>query len=211
MPNAWLLRPIPNDRPSMKEFLSEKIVAIGWWETRDLTGMTRSQIKERLSQPPFNYTSLKLGQNYGAVDIFVNQMQVGDLVVVPDDVDIHFCQIKSDYRYDPKLANDKDGYPHQRQVVWLKTVSRKDLPMDLRSSLKAQQTATNLTKHYATIEALAFGKSLPMQSTSTSPSNLVSVDYPLRPDVMIKVAVPRDITTAEAERLGNFIKTLHWD
>lgn len=211
MSNAWLLRPIPNDHLRINEFISKKIVAIGWWATGDLTGETRSQIKERLSKPPFNYSSLKLGQNYGTVDIFVNQMHVGDIVVVPDDAEIHFCQIKSDYLYDPKLANDQDGYPHQRQVVWLKTVSRTDLPMDLRSSLKAQQTATNLTKHYATIEALAFGKSLPLQSTSTSPSNLVSVDYPLRPDVMIKVAVPRDITAAEAERLGDFIKTLHWD
>jgi len=210
MSNAWMLRPYPHDTLRINEFLSKNIVAIGWPGIGDLTGTPREQLKTILSNPPYNYSSLKLGNVYGTIDIVVNQMQVDDLVIVPNDNEIHFCQIKSDYFYDLKLDNNQDGYPHQRQVVWLKMINRKDLPMELRSSLKAQQTATNLTKHYETIKSLAYGNPLPIPTSTNITSSYVSVDYPLRPDVMVTVSIPKDITKTESERLGDFIKTIYF-
>lgn len=210
MSNAWMLRPFPHDHSRVNEFLSNNIIAIGWPFIGDLTGTPREDIKNILAGPPYNYTSLKLGNAYGTVDILVNQMQIDDLVLVPNHEDIYFCQIKSDYQYVPTLDNDQDGYPHQRSVIWLNPIKRDNLPMDIRSSLKAQQTATNLTKYYDIIKALANGEPLPSDATSSPATNYVSVDYPLRPSEKITISVPQDITKIEAERLGDFIKTIYY-
>lgn len=65
-------------------------------------------------------------------------MQIDDLVLVPNKEEINFCQIKSDYLFDPKFPDDDKGYLHQRKVKWLTPIKRDSLPMDIRSSLKAQ-------------------------------------------------------------------------
>jgi len=191
----------------MKEFLNDGLIACGWPRTGDLNGKTRENLKAILGKPPYSYGSLELGQSYGSLDILVNQMEIGDLVLVPDGSEINIGEITSDYRYDASLANDTDGYPHQRDVEWLKKLLRTDLSGVLRSSLRAQQTATNLTKHFDEINALAYGTKPPI---SLAADNFVSTEYPLRPDVLVKISVPKDITKVEAERLGDFIKTLYY-
>jgi predicted Mrr-cat superfamily restriction endonuclease len=194
----------------MSEFLTRNIVAIGWPGINDLTGKTREQIKDILSQPPYEYESLELGNAYATVDLFVNQMNIDDLVLVPNGDDIHFCIIKSSYYFDANYDSDTLGYSHQRKVEWLSSTSRINLPMDLRKSLRVHRTTADLTNHYETIKALAYGSALPQSQEANEDDSCVSVDYPLRPDVLVTVSIPRDITRMEAERLGNFIKTLYF-
>ena len=43
------------------------------------------------------------------------------------------------------------------------------------------------------------------------PSNSMALDYPLRSDLLAQVVVPRDLTVAEAERMGAFLLTLAVD
>lgn len=210
MSNAWMCRPSPNEINYMSEFLAGNLIAIGWPGINDLTGKTRDQIKDILSGPPYNYESLKLGTAYATVNLFVNQMQVDDLVLVPNDDDIHFCIIKSDYYYDANYDNDTVGYPHQRKVEWLSSTSRDNLPMELRGSLRSPRTASNLSKHFEAIKALAYENPLPESQVVNEEDSFVTVDYPLRLDVMAKVTVPKNITKTESERLGDFIKTLYF-
>ncbi len=210
MSNSWLLRPSPHGHNRISEFLAGNLIAIGWPGINDLTGKTREQIKDILSQPPYNFESLKLGNAYATVDLFVNQMNIGDLVLVPNNDDIHFCIIKSDYYFDANYDSDALGYSHQRKVEWLSSTSRKNLPMNLRKSLKVQRTAADLSSHYETIKALAYGNDIPQSQASNDEDSFVSVDYPLRPDVMVKITVPSDITKTESDRLGDFIKTLYF-
>lgn len=207
MNKVWMLRPFPHRINRMREFLNDGLIACGWPLTGDLNGKTRENLKTILGKPPYNYGSLELGQSYGSLDILVNQMEIGDLVLVPDGSEINIGEITSGYRYTPSLANDTDGYPHQRNVKWVKKLLRTDLSNALRSSLRAQQTATNLTKHFNEINALAHGTQLPI---NLSADENVSVAYPLRPDVTVTISVPKDITKIEAERLGDFIKTLYY-
>jgi len=52
------------------------------------------------------------------------------------------------------------------------------------------------------------------QSSETSPgptSNLLTIPFPLRPDFVVSVQVPRDLKTKEADRLAAFIRTLASD
>src|SRR5659263_189072 len=110
MSNSWLLRPSSHGKNRMTEFLSDNIIAIGWPGIGDLSGKTREQIKTILSQPPYKLSSLALGSAYATVDIFVNQMAIDDLVLVPNGDDIHFCIIKSKYFLDPNYDSDQFGY-----------------------------------------------------------------------------------------------------
>ncbi|MEH7009220.1 hypothetical protein V7087_00115 [Neobacillus niacini] len=211
MANAWLLRPSPHGNNRMREFLEDNIIAIGWPGIGDLSGKSREQIKTTLSEPPYELTSLELGNAYATVDIFVNKKNINDLILVPNGDDIHFGIIKSDYFFDPRFDSDDIGYSHQRKVEWLSTKRRTDLPMNLRKSLKVHRATADLSEHYGVIKALANGEDLPQYNTSESVDTLVSVDYPLRPDFMVNVKVPRDITRTESERLGEFIKTLFFE
>jgi restriction system protein len=210
MSKAWLVRPNPHNIHRINEFIENNIIAIGWPGIGNLSGKTREQIKKILYQPPYELASLELGNAYATVDLFVNRMNIDDFVLVPDGDDIHFCIIKSEYFFDANFDSKQVGYSHQRKVEWLTSTQRKDLPMDLRKALKVRRTTADISKHYDIIKALALEKPLPQVSSSDQDATYVSVNYPLRPDIMVTVAVPRDITKTESERLGDFIKTLYF-
>lgn len=208
MSNAWLVRPFPHDTKRLEEFKQNSIVAIGWPGIGDLTGKLREDIKSILSGSPYNLSGLKLGNAYATVDLFVNRMQIGDLILVPDGEDIYFCEIVSDYYIDKSLDNDNDGYPHQRKIKWLSDTLRKDLSMALRSSLKVHRTTADLSKHYEEITALAHGHEYVGEQ---SESNTIEVTYPLRSDFSISFEIPTDISKSEAKRLSMYFESLYFN
>ena len=105
MSKAWLLRPSPSGKNRISEFKQDNIIAIGWPDIGNLSGKQHSQIRSSLEVPPYEYTSIKLGTVSAMLDIFVNRMNVDDLVLVPDGDDIHFCIVQSDYFFDTHHAN----------------------------------------------------------------------------------------------------------
>ena len=207
MSNAWLVRPFPHLIKRLDEFRLNSIVAVGWPEIGDLTGKSREDIKAILSGTPYNYSGLKLGNAYATVDLFVNRMQIGDLVLVPDGEDIYFCEITSEYYIEKSVDNVVDGYPHQRKVKFLSNVLRTDLSMALRSSLKVQRATADLTKHYEEIKALSQGEEYLGEVTET---NTIEVSYPLRSDFSISFEIPSDLTKSEAKRLSMYFESLYF-
>lgn len=206
---AWLVRPNPDEKPRLEEFLSKGIVAVGWPGIGDLTGKSREQLKQLLSQPPYSYSSLKLGNAYATVDIFVNQMREGDLVLVPNGDDIYLGQLAGGYYHEPSVDNPVDGYPHQRPVTWFPvSVSRQELSKELRSSLKVHRTVANLSAHTAEIDALSHGRAYEPEGAGDIGTTTVS--YPLRPGHMITFSIPNDITRQEAQRLSAYFASLYF-
>lgn len=208
MKNAWLVRPFPHGTKRLDEFKTQNIVAVGWPGIGDLTNKSREDIKEILSREPYQLNGLELGNAYATIDIFVNRMQVGDLILTPDGDDIYFGEIIGDYYMESTVDNDSSGYPHQRKVKWLKDTSRKNLSMPLRSSLKVHRTTANLSDHAAEIESLANGKDY--KAEKFDEKNVISVNYPLRPDFTISFNVPSNISKDEAKRLSNYLDTLYF-
>lgn len=203
---AWLVRPYPSNINRINEFQTENIVAIGWPGIGDLTGKTRQDLKEILSKPPYSYTALALGNAYATVDIFVNQINKGDLVLTPDGDNIYLGVITSNYEFNPEVDDIDTGYSHQRTVEWHTKITRGDLSKALRSSLKVHRTAADLSHHYDEIKALCFNMPMP-EAVTTEP---IKISYPLRPDFNISFEIPADMTKGEAERLNTFISTLHF-
>ena len=204
---AWLIRPRPHEIYRMPEFKTKNIVAIGWPGIGDITGMSREDLKQTLADAPYHLSGLALGNAYATIDILLNQMKKGDLVLVADGADIYFGEIAGDYSFDRSVDNASDGYPHQRTVRWMNSLSREDLSKELRSALKVHRTAANLSHHFAEIDALAHGQ--PYQPEKAV-SNTIGVSYPLRPNFNIQFEIPNDITRDEAQRLSSYFASLYF-
>lgn len=207
MNNAWLVRPYPHDNPRITEFRQDSIVAIGWPGIGDLTGKSREDIKQILSGSPYKLSGLALGNAYATIDIFVNRMNLGDIVLVPDGADIFFAEICSNYYMDSEFDSDQIGYPHQRKVKWLQSVARDELSKSLRSSLKVHRTTADLSKHYDEIAALSHGEDFKDKSAEIE---TLKVSYPLRNDFTVNFEIPTDITKDEAKRLAQHLETLYY-
>lgn len=207
--SAWLVRPFPHNIKRLDEFKKDGIIAIGWPGIGDLSQKSREGIKEILAGKPYRLKGLELGNAYATIDIFVNRMSVGDLVLIPDGADIYFAEITGDYYLDKTVDNDAAGYPHQRRIRWLADTSRQNLSMPLRSSLKVQRATANLSEHKEEIEALSRGEKYEKKLNKDIPQ-AIAVSYPLRPDFMISFQIPSDITREEAQRLSDYLKTLYF-
>jgi len=204
--NTWLVRPIPHGTNRINEFRAQNIIAIGWPNIGDLTGLSREDLKKLLAGPPYNLGGLELGNAYATIDIFVNQMNVGDIVLVANGEDIYFAEITSDYQFDSSV--DPDGYSHQRRVKWLSDTSRKVLSKELRSSLKVHRTTANLSHHVEEIKALATGS--PVSARATLSTASIDVSYPLRSDFTVDFKIPADLSKTEAERLSTYFRSLYF-
>ena len=209
MREYWLVRPKPHNILRIHEFLSQNIIAIGWPALGDLTHLSRENLKDRLKQPPYALDSYAWGQAYATVDIFVNQMKLGDLVLIPNGDDIYFGRIAGDYHFDPAKADESNGYPHQRSVEWLSNCGRSALSLDLRSSLKAPRTIAQLSNHADEIEALSRGERC--ETTTSNSVQTLPVSYPLRPDFSVSFEIPKDITKEEAQRLSTYFASLYFN
>lgn len=204
MKNAWLIRPVPHGINRVKEFKENGIIAVGWPCIGNLRGKSREDLKLILSQPPYSLEGLALGNAYATIDIFVNQMEVGDLLLMPNGEDIYLGEVTSDYYMDSRVDTDAEGYSHQRTAKWLTNASRQDLSMNLRSSLKVHRTTANLSHHFDEINALCKGKKL------TIIPDFIEVKYPLRPDFEVSFKIPKDISSDEAQRLSSYFSSLYF-
>lgn len=207
MYKAWLVRPVIDGKNKIDEFKSDNIIALGWPLVGDLSNKSRSDIKSILQEDPYNLNGLKLGNVYPNLDILVNNMEIGDLVLIPDGDDVYFAKIDSDYIYTKN--NNSAEYPHQRKIIFLNgPISRSTLPNDLRISLKVKRSIADLSQHYDVIKQLSEGKRIsePIENNK----GFVSIEYPIRPNLSVKINLPEDISQNEANRLGDFIKTIYF-
>lgn len=157
MTKAWLVRPNPHGINRVEEFLAKGIVAIGWPGIGSLDCRSDVNIKRILAGKPYEYTSNTLGFHTGTVDRFVNCMQVGDLVVSPDEEVVYFGIITSGYIFDPAYDSMEVGYSHQRKVEWKNKVLRANLSDELRAAFKYEGTTLDLTKLISDIKPLCKG------------------------------------------------------
>ncbi|SYZ72202.1 hypothetical protein TRIP_C20317 [Candidatus Zixiibacteriota bacterium] len=141
---AWVVRPYPHGKYRMQEFLEKGMVAIGWPSTGDLASKTRDEIGNILKTTYYTGASSgTLGQVTGIVNRFVNQIQEGDTIIVPDGNFIYLGTTTCTYEFRPELQADDQGYPHWVRVDWLfdkRPVVRAELPAILFDSLKGRQT-----------------------------------------------------------------------
>lgn len=93
-------------------------IAIGWLEDQDLSGLSYEDILEQLGEGS-DYGNKPI-QNANTINAIVNEMTIGDIVMVYDGQQTvrMIGVIKSDYRYESKYS-----YPHRRSVEWFKELN----------------------------------------------------------------------------------------
>jgi predicted Mrr-cat superfamily restriction endonuclease len=126
----------------MPEFLDQKMAAIGWRATGDLSRLDREAIRARLKESYGREASPQsLGQTTGILDRFVNKIAVEDAVVIPDGEHVYFGVVTNTYRFKPEFQ--PEGYPHQIGVSYEfagRAVPRQSLDSTLFDALKGRQT-----------------------------------------------------------------------
>ena len=126
------------------EFLSKKVVAIGWNEIGDLTHVkTPEEIKARLRT---EYPQARPGQidNYaGQISRFRFGINKGEQVLTynPSTRTYQIGEVISDYRYEDSLLD----FYHVREVEWQKSVQRDGLKTATKNSLGSILTIFKLT------------------------------------------------------------------
>ena len=83
----------------------------------------------------------------GEVWAFQNEIQIGDLVVLPSkkSKEIFIGKVLSDYEYKEYADNIK----HTRRVEWLKTINSSEIPEKIRNSMGTGLTVFNVKKNDA--------------------------------------------------------------
>mgnify|MGYP000005830187 CR=1 FL=1 len=66
-----------------KAFKENGYVGVGWFDFLMEKGITREEIKEHYRKAYPNDAPLRIGQNSGQVFRFVNEINVGDIVLTP--------------------------------------------------------------------------------------------------------------------------------
>ncbi|MEH7459329.1 restriction endonuclease [Bacillus sp. JJ1127] len=151
MGKAWVVRPFPHGVNRMKEFLTKHkhqdtgngIIAIGWPGIGDLSEVSKRKEVKKVVEGKYTYSPKALGQKAGVIYRFLQEIEIGDYVLVPDGRFTYIGRIASSYKYDESVDNGEEGYPHQRWVEWLyekKAIPRKMLTGRLFDSLKGRQT-----------------------------------------------------------------------
>ena len=155
---VWLVRPLPHFGDHLETFLKENIVAVGYPLGMDLADTDYEGLRALLQGKGWE-------EGLSNVNILVNEMSVGDIVIVPSSnkKDLYIGEIASDYIYVSALDEDipeVSGYPHQRNVSWYfekKPYSRNDLPEALKGSLRYPRAVADVTKHYEIVEQILQG------------------------------------------------------
>lgn len=206
MKKAWLFRALPNNIDRMKEFKANNLIGVGWDYVEDLSGKDINDIGEILNKRDYK-SPRSMSSDKSTLDIIANRMNIGDIVVVPHVDLVYIGEISTDYRYDETKATG-EGYPHQRGVNWIgEPLLRNNLTLDLRSSLKVPKTCADLTHRYKDIQ-IALGE---VTEDKLDEKEFITVEYPIRPDVNVKIEIPKDLKKSESVRIGEFIKTIFFD
>jgi predicted Mrr-cat superfamily restriction endonuclease len=224
---TWLLRPYPDSQDRLDDFKKEGIVAIGWSLTGDLSGLEQDDYRKIL-EDAYKLKGMSLTSTAITFDLFLNQMSIGDVLLIPYEDKALFARVESDYFFN---AANKEGYAHQRKVSWKTGVERKELPMDLRSALKNKRVVASLEAYDSVICEFAdvnFDTKSPSPDSEPpklarrkmktyeeetpfdNPADFVAAAYPLRPDFSIKLSLPKNLTKDESERLAAFVGSIYF-
>lgn len=155
--NLFQMKTQPHGNESLKSFLTNNYVCIGYPNIGDLTNVDKDELRNILATK-YNWTGSKLGNHLGIVNAFVNTMQKGDIVLITENDWVHIGEL-DEYLYD--FSYESEGKCHRRNVKWLKTVKKDDLNEKVRELIKNRSIVTKFKHPYelAEIEAVLNGVS----------------------------------------------------
>lgn len=129
-------------------------VCIGWSNLGDLTGfMTKIDLENHYIEKNPNSTKASTRQCVGQIWKFINDVKIGDYIVLANPGIFHIGRIKSNYKYDSNIDINKDkDYVNVREVEWLKTnIDRKILSDSLHHKMGAAMSIFSMNDYKSAI------------------------------------------------------------
>jgi restriction system protein len=198
----WVVR-AGRDAIYVEDFLAQKMVAIGWGNTPDLTSVHgRDQVAAVLARCYPEYTKFQLSMNAGQVHRFRCELVKGETVLTyePGKRVYHVGTIVGDYTYRPD--NDIE-LRHTRAVKWDGSVERDSLTASTKNSLGS--IATIFRSSEAASEEIVDL----MTSTASGQSAELPKPEPAAEDDEIEVL--QDTEQRAMEFLQDRLNKLSWD
>jgi restriction system protein len=149
-PAAWLVRGGELGEREERALTKEMVIA-GWEELGSIEHCkTREQIRFELRQAYPNVSEKVIGNWTGQLWRFKEQIQVGDLVVMPLKTrpgEVAIGRITGPYRFE---AAEAEGFRQVRSAEWLRNdIQRDAFRPDLRASITSLLTVCGLTRNEA--------------------------------------------------------------
>ncbi|UEQ85944.1 hypothetical protein [Rhizobium sp. AB2/73] len=145
MPNVYAYRLKPSNNNQVKNLLDDGQIAIGWSHARVVDDtLTKEDVRREISRRyPRIEAEGKLTKDTNQVWRFLRELQIGDIVIVPDGDDVHFLRVIGH----PVFLEDKiekEDTAIRRDVVRVipTPVNRSDLPAAIRNKLNFRGLAS---------------------------------------------------------------------
>lgn len=78
MNKSWLIRPFKY----FSTFKDLGLIGIGWSKIGNLASKSKNELKTILATSPYELDGLELGITCATINLFVNEMAIGDLVLM---------------------------------------------------------------------------------------------------------------------------------
>ena len=133
-------------------FKENGYVGIGWFDFLMKKGITRDVIKEHYSKKYPKDVPLRAGQNSGQVLRFVNQINVGDIVLTPYSTNKLLAgEVISENYYE---KDDSSPYGQRKKVKWFdQTIDRYELSVPLQNTLRSSLTVFKVSNGREILQA----------------------------------------------------------
>jgi len=142
--NYFLIRAFPDQKDHYSIFQTEKVIGLGWEKLDDLSDNDLNELGALFEEKNYPAASPQsMGRRIGFFKRFINEMKIGDYVLVPDGKGkISIGIVNSEYYY-KKITKD---LAHIRDVVWVKTMDFQDFPKNIQQLLSNRLTMISLDK-----------------------------------------------------------------
>jgi restriction system protein len=126
-------------------FEKEGYIGIGWFEVdpKDWDLTNKDFLKEKYREDFPNDPNMRMNQNVGQINRFVNEMNVGDLVISPYmDSQLLIGRIETELYF---KKDNTSPYPWRKSVKWFKEkIDRHTLSVPLQNTLRSSLTCFNV-------------------------------------------------------------------
>lgn len=123
-------------------------VCIGWSQYGDLKNVaSKDALRNTIESSQPNSSKNSVGQQVGQIWRFINEMQIGDFVVLGDKSIANIGKITTGYYYDDNIEKQSKDYASNRGVQWLKAVPYSDLSINFKNSLGSAMSVFSLNEY----------------------------------------------------------------
>lgn len=145
MPDVYAYRLKPSNKNQVKNLLDSGQIAIGWSRARvvDPT-LTKEDVRREIRRRyPHLEAEGKLTKDTNQVWRFLRELQLDDIVIVPDGDEVHFLRVTGDPIFlEDKIENEDTAIRRDVAKVIPMPVKRYDLPAAIRDKLSFRGLAS---------------------------------------------------------------------